>query len=100
MNSNSGNREEVPGHCTDSNDMSIRWFEQKTLDQIVTERIQKVNVVLDIDPGLQPQTFFRPHLHICCEPHPEHARILQDHFGATSSFVILQGSILEALKVM
>jgi glycosyltransferase involved in cell wall biosynthesis len=80
--------------------MSIRWLERETLDRVVAERIQKVNVVLDINPGLQPQMFFRPRLHICCEPHPEHARILQDHFGGTSSFVVLQASALEALKVM
>jgi glycosyltransferase involved in cell wall biosynthesis len=80
--------------------MSIRWLERETLDRVLAERIQKVNVVLDLSPGLQPQTFFPPRLHICCEPHPEHARILQDHFGGTSRFVILQVSALEALKVM
>jgi glycosyltransferase involved in cell wall biosynthesis len=80
--------------------MSIRWFERETLDRLVEERIQKVNIVLDVSPGLRPQMFFRPRLHICCESHPERVRILQDHFGGTSSFVVLQASALEALKVM
>ena len=80
--------------------MSIQWFEGEKLDQLITERIQKVNIVLDVDPGLQPQTFFRPRLHICCEPHPEHVRTLQDHFGGSAGFVVLQASALEALKVM
>jgi glycosyltransferase involved in cell wall biosynthesis len=83
-----------------SDDMNIRWFERQTLDRVVAERIQKVNIVLDVSPGLQPQMFFRPRLHICCETHPERVRILQDHFGETSSFVILQASALEALEVM
>src|ERR671933_1586207 len=83
-----------------SDDMNIRWFERQTLDRVVAERIQKVNIVLDVSPGLQPQMFFRPRLHICCETHPERVRILQDHFGEASSFVILQASALEALEVM
>ncbi len=80
--------------------MSIRWFEREALDRVVADHIQKVNVVLDINPGLQPQMFFRPRLHICCEQHPQHVQTLQNHFGGTSRFVILQASALETLKVM
>ncbi|MBV9452555.1 MAG: hypothetical protein JOZ19_00310, partial [Rubrobacter sp.] len=80
--------------------MSIRWFEPQTLDRVLAKRIQKVNVVLDVGPRLQPQPFFQPQLHICCEPHPEHVRILQNYFGGTSSFMILQAPALEALKIM
>lgn len=80
--------------------MSVRWFDRETLDQTVAREIQRVGVVLDVGPGVRPQTFFRPQLHICCEPYAEYVQILRDHFGNSSDFVVLQGSWSEVLRTM
>jgi len=80
--------------------MSIRWFDRETLNQVIADHIQKVDVVLDIGCGIRPQTFFEPQLHICCEPHPEYVQILQNRFAGFSNIVILQGTAQEVVGVM
>ena len=80
--------------------MSVQWFDRETLDRLIAEHIQHVDVVLDIGCGIRPQTFFRPRLHICCEPHPEYAQILRNYYAGISDVVILQGTAQEIMKVM
>lgn len=80
--------------------MSVQWLDRETLDEAIGDHIQHTDVVLDVGCGLRPQTFFQPRLHICCEPHSEYVRILQDYFAGCSDVVILQGTGQEIARVM
>jgi glycosyltransferase involved in cell wall biosynthesis len=80
--------------------MSIRWFDRETLDSIIVDRIEKVDVVLDIGCGIRPQTFFKARLHICCEPHSEYVQILQNWFSHYPNIVVLQGTAQEITGIM
>ena len=74
--------------------------ETETLERIVADRIQKVDTVLDIGCGLRPQTFFRPKLHILCEPHAEYVQLLQKYLARFPNAVIFQNTALELTKTM
>lgn len=78
----------------------IQWFDRETLDRVITEYVQRVDVVLDIGCGVRPQAFFQPRLHICCEPYSEYVRILQNHFAEVPNVVILRGTAQEIVGVM
>ena len=80
--------------------MDIQWFDRDTLERIIEGQIEQVDVVLDIGCGIRPQTFFRPKLHILCDPSPEYLQILQNRFLNQPRFVFLRGSWEEALRVL
>ena len=72
--------------------MTTRWFDRETLDRRIPEEILSVNVVLDIGCGIRPQTFFKPELHILCEPWEEYVEILQNRFVTQQNILVLKGS--------
>lgn len=80
--------------------MSIEWFDRETLDRVIVEQIQTVDVILDIGCGIRPQSFFKPKLHILCEPNDEYDRILQNRFINQHNFLIAKGSWQETLKLL
>jgi glycosyltransferase involved in cell wall biosynthesis len=80
--------------------MSVKWFDRETLEQVIADQIQPVDVVLDIGCGIRPQTFFEPKLSIFCEPHSKYVQILQNRFLGQPNVVILQGTWQEALKFL
>ena|GEM_PF-338919 len=59
--------------------------------QELGQHVRWGTVVLDLHCGVQPQTFFRPHLHICCEPHGENVHVLQQRFAESPHVVVMQG---------
>jgi len=56
---------------------------------VVGYRVSETEVVLDIGCGIKPQTFFKPRLHICCEPHDEYvAQLRKEHAGSPGIAII------------
>ena len=48
----------------------------------VLRRVAQTDVVLDVGPGIQPQSYFRPRTHICVEAHaPYVERLRADRAG-------------------
>jgi glycosyltransferase involved in cell wall biosynthesis len=76
------------------------WFDRETLDRVITDYIQKVDVVLDIGCGIRPQTFFRPQIHICCEPYLEYVKVLQNRFAAAPYVIIIQATAQQMVEMM
>lgn len=79
--------------------MSIQWFDRPSLDRVIVKYISRVDVVLDIGSGIRPQTFFRPRVHICCEPHPEYVEVLKKQLHR-HNLVILQSTWMSVLALM
>jgi len=80
--------------------MSEYWFDRETLEQKVALQIQHVEIVLDIGCGIRPQIFFKPKIHILCDPCPEYIEILQNRFMDQSHYVFLKGSWEEVLRLL
>ncbi len=58
--------------------MLVKWFDRDTLLWVVPNYITETAIVLDIGCGIRPQEFFKPEVHICCEPCDEYVRVLQN----------------------
>lgn len=80
--------------------MNEYWFDRETLEQNVVLQIQPVEIVLDIGCGIRPQKFFKPKIHILCDPCPEYIDILQNRFVGQSHYVFLKGSWEEVLRLL
>lgn len=57
--------------------MSVIWLDKYNILSAVTEKIHKVDVVLDIGCGIMPQRYVRPLVHICCEPFAQYVEHLE-----------------------
>lgn len=57
--------------------MSVIWLDKNYILSTVTEKINKVDVVLDIGCGIMPQRYVRPLVHICCEPFAQYVEHLE-----------------------
>jgi len=56
--------------------------------------------VLDLHCGTQPQTFFQPRLHICCEPRGACVHVLQQRFAESPHVVVLPGEALHIARLL
>jgi len=80
--------------------MNIRWFDRESLDSIIKEEIENVDIVLDIGCGIRPQTFIKPRLQILCDPFSEYIQILQNRFVNQSGYLFLTGSWEEVVRML
>lgn len=80
--------------------MAIELFDRATLDALIPSRITSADVVLDIGPGIRPQTLCKPLLHICCEPYIEYVSYLQNLACTTPGLLVIQQTASELLDVL
>jgi len=45
------------------------WYDKEEVFEKAKELILETDVVLEIGPGIRPQYYFKPKVHICIEPH-------------------------------
>ena len=74
--------------------MKITKLGREELVSAVSSRIIPSRVVLDIGCGIRPQTFFRPEMHICCEPYEEYLDVLTTQImdGTQPRLVLLKAT--------
>ena len=71
-----------------------RYFSYKNSTDLllaVENAISKVDVVLDIGPGIAPMNYFRPKFHILLEPFDEYVQILNHRFATDGSVFVMSG---------
>jgi hypothetical protein len=70
---------------------SITWVSREQFLRAGYQRILDVDVVLEIGPGIQPQRYIAPPIHICVEPHLPYIEYLKQHpvFGKDPRYVFL-----------
>lgn len=79
--------------------MEVQWFDRSSLDRVIKDYINVVDVVLDIGCGIKPQVFFKPQLHIFCEPHSEYVKIINSYFEGQSRVIVLEARAQEVTKL-
>jgi len=68
----------------------IKYFTNKTKFWKTAERsIKKTDVVLDIGCGIRPQKYFKPKVHILCEPYYEYIQELQKQKGYSNRIILM-----------
>ena len=78
--------------------MTAEWFDPETLLRVIYDRIIPGDVVLDVGCGIKPQAYFKPRLHICCEPWGEYVRVLQKRRLDSPEITVIQDTAQHAVK--
>lgn len=81
--------------------MKIEYVSKDMLFEVIKEKIDDVEIVLDIGCGIMPQQIIEPITHICCEPYLEYVKVLQEKVKNTTDrkYVILNGGWDDALHL-
>jgi len=81
--------------------MKIEYVSKDLLFEVVKEKIDDVEIVLDIGCGIMPQQIIEPITHICCEPYIEYVKVLQEKVKNTTDkkYVILNGGWDDAIRL-
>jgi hypothetical protein len=79
--------------------MNLVWLTIEQIDEAVTKKCIQTNVVLDIGPGICPQPFINPRVHICVEPYLPYIKKLQEESEDKSKYVFLNCSWEMAMKL-
>jgi len=80
--------------------VNAEWFEKENLDAEVRRRIRTVETVLDIGPGISPQSIFKPKVHICIEPFAPYLERLRKELASESGFVFLNTEWKTGVELM
>ena len=81
--------------------MNIVMVAADELFQVVVERLEKVDLLLDIGCGIMPQQLVRPMTHICCEPCQQYIEQLKVKVADTfdRSYVIINAGWREVVRL-
>lgn len=80
--------------------MTVEWLNRQEVERRVADAIHPADVVLDIGCGLRPQGFFRPAVHLLCEPHEEYVSLLEDALVDEPGAVVLRSRAQELLPLL
>jgi len=71
--------------------MGVVWVQRWEVESLLASLVVPTDVVLDVGPGIVPQSRFVPQVHICLEPHPPYLeRLRQEH--PEPRYVLLNGA--------
>ena len=81
--------------------MSIAWLEREALFPAVRDRLDPIDVLLDIGCGIMPQDMVRPLVHICCEPYGEYLQRLREKTAGSfdRTYILVQATWEEAVRI-
>lgn len=80
--------------------MTVAWVEKGEVDEEIRRRLLPGEVVVDVGPGIQPQTLTDPRVHICVDAHRPYVERLQSEIGDDPHYVLINSTWDVALKAM
>jgi hypothetical protein len=80
--------------------MSVVWVSKEEAAIIVASRVIETEVVLDVGPGIHPQRYFQPLVHICVEPHLPYLEHLRRKRGDDPRHILLNCTWEAAMKIL
>jgi len=70
-------------------EMDVTWVSKEETYTAVSQKVMHTEVVLDIGPGIRPQAYFKPRVHICVEPFLPYIERLRQETVDDPGFVFL-----------
>lgn len=80
--------------------MKVSWVTRKETDRRVLSKVIRTRVVLDIGPGIRPQAYFRPRIHICVEPYLPYIERLRADIRDESPYVFMNCTWEQAMSTL
>jgi len=72
--------------------MDVTYADKRDALRIVAGRIHDVDVVLDLGPGICPQPFVKPYIHICVDAHLPYLQRLKQESGDDPRYVLINAA--------
>ena len=69
--------------------MGVTYVTRTQALNLVGSRVKEVDVVLDLGPGICPQPFFKPRVHICVEAHRPYLERVKRKLGSDPRYVLI-----------
>lgn len=69
--------------------MNVVYVSRDQLGDVAKSKVRDVDVVLDIGPGIRPQNFIKPYVHICVDAHRPYLERVQQEAGDDPSYVLI-----------
>lgn len=81
--------------------MGVTYVEKNEFMEAVAAKIEDVEVVLDLGPGIRPQTFVKkPYVHICVEAHRPYIERTRRDVGDDPRYVFLNSTWDQAVRML
>ena len=80
--------------------MAVTYALREKALEVVASKVQDVEVVLDLGPGICPQPFVRPYVHICLEAHRPYLERLKKESAADPKYVFLNAPWDQAIGML
>jgi hypothetical protein len=80
----------------------LTWVDRERLFPSAMAALEQVEVVLDIGPGIRPQPYIQPVVHVCCEPFMQYVEKLQEIAAVAKdrTYVILNMTWADAVRCL
>src|SRR5215471_4906271 len=72
--------------------MEVTYADKRDAMAVVSGKIQLVDVVLDLGPGICPQRFVSAHVHICVDAHRPYLERLKRESADDPRYVLINAS--------
>jgi hypothetical protein len=79
--------------------MNIIWVSKEEADSVARKKVIRTGVIIDVGPGIRPQEYFQPKIHICIEPYLPYIERLIHNVGDDSKHVFLNCTWDVAMKL-
>ncbi len=81
--------------------MGVVWLDREEFFGTALKRLVPAEIVLDIGCGIRPQTYLRPMVHICCEPHEQYLERLEEKVRGEHdrSYLLLRATWADAVRL-
>ncbi len=80
----------------------VVWLKGKDLIRKTKRKFKRARTVLDIGPGIRPQDYIVPEVHICCEPYKEYVEKLKKKANNEfdRNYIIINAAWDKALEII
>lgn len=80
--------------------MKVTWLDKDAIAAEIARRVRPADTVLDVGPGIRPQTHVYPLIHICIEPFAPYIERIRERIGDDPRFVFLNCTWQDGLKAL
>jgi hypothetical protein len=80
--------------------MKAIWTGNAEATALAKRKVIRTSVVLDVGPGIRPQAYFRPRIHICLEPHLPYIERMRQGMGDDPTYVFLNSTWDVAMRLL
>jgi hypothetical protein len=80
--------------------MGVAYASRRDVLAVVASRIQNVEVVLDLGPGICPQPLVKPYVHICVDAHRPYLERVRKESAGDPKFVLIHSPWEQAIGML